>query len=123
MFWPQYPHVASGRNSGVGVIFLGVEDTEFQFCLKQSFFTVRTEKVPSSAGFTGKSGIFWQPPRHNKHRDRHERSDSCYLVPYLSFKQKTSLFIVAFSRNIASKLRFFHCICRVKVGASLRSST
>jgi hypothetical protein len=32
------------------------------------------------------------------------------LVPYLSFKQKTSPLDTAFSRNIASKLRFFHCI-------------
>jgi hypothetical protein len=116
----RIPHVSSHRNCRICVFCFRGKDTEFQFCLKQKIFTVRTENGPSSAGFTGKSGIFWQPPRHNKLRDRHERSDSCYLVPYLSFKQITSLFNVAFSRNIASKLRFFHCICRVKVCASLR---
>ena len=111
---PQVPRVPSGRNSRVGEIFFRGKNTEFQFCLKQRIFK-RTENGPSSAGFTGKSGIFWLPPRHNKQRDRHERSDSCYLVPYLSFKQKTSPLDTAFSRNIASKLRIFHCICRVKV--------
>jgi hypothetical protein len=64
---------------------------------------------------TGKSGIFWQPPRHNKQRDRHERSDSCYLVPYLSFKQKTSPLDVAFSRKAASKVLTFHWIPRENV--------
>jgi hypothetical protein len=56
-----------------GILFRG-KDTEFQFCLKQSFFTVSTEKVAPSAGFTGKSGIFWLPPRHNKQRDPPKRS-------------------------------------------------
>jgi hypothetical protein len=52
------PRVASGRKSRVGEIFFRGKDTEFQFCLKQSFLYVRTEKVTPSAGFTGKSGIF-----------------------------------------------------------------
>ena len=100
--------MSRGRNSGVGVIFLGVEDTEFQFCLKQSFFTVRTEKVPSSAGFTGKSGIFWLPPRHNKQRDPPERSDIRCLGPCQAFKQKTSPLDADFLSCAASKLLTFH---------------
>jgi hypothetical protein len=91
----------------MGGIFFRGKDTEFQFCLKQSFFTVRTEKGPPSAGCTEKSGMFWLPPHHNKQRDRHERSDSCSLVPHLTFKQKTSPLDTPFSRNVSSKLDVF----------------
>ena len=112
------PQVPNGRNSRMGGIFFRGKDTEFQFCLKQSFFTVRTEKGPPSAGCTEKSGMFWLPPHHNKQRDRHERSDSCSLVPHLTFKQKTSLFDTAFSRTVSSKLlgpNWTHAVGQYKV--------
>jgi hypothetical protein len=79
--------------------------------------------------------MFWPPPRHNKQRDPRKRSDSCYLVYHLSFKQKTSLFDTAFSRRVASKLgilrpsvtlfmRMFkleHRSSNIKIKHSLRS--
>ena len=106
----QIPQVPNGRNSRMGGIFFRGKDTEFQFCLKQSFFTVRTEKGPPSAGCTEKSGMFWLPPHHNQHRDRHERSDSCSLVPHLTFEQKTSPLDTPFSRKASSKLLTFQWI-------------
>ena len=56
--------------------------------------------------------MFWPPPRHNKQRDRRKRLDSCYWVPHLSFKQKTSSLDSAFSRKSACKLLTFHWIFR-----------
>lgn len=94
---------------------------------------------PLATGFTGEKRMFWPPPRHNKQRDRRERSGSCYLVPHLSFKQKTSLFDTAFSRRVASKLGIFeqhlrpsvtlfmrmfkreHCSSKIKIKHPLRS--
>jgi hypothetical protein len=53
----------------MGGIFLGVEDKEFQFCLKklkQIFFTCQNRKrTPPSAGCTEKSGMFWLATPHN----------------------------------------------------------
>jgi hypothetical protein len=53
--------------------FLGVNIQNFSSASNR-FFSVSTEKVAPSAGFTGKSGIFWLPPRHNKQRDPPKRS-------------------------------------------------
>jgi hypothetical protein len=91
----------------VGGIFFRGKGTEFQFCLKQRFFSVSTEKVAPSSGFTGKSGIFWLPPRHNKQRDPPKRSDSCYMGPYQAFKQKTSPLDTDFLSLASSKLDAF----------------
>ena len=107
----------------MGGIFFRGKDTEFQFCLKQSFFSVSTEKVTPSAGFTEKSGIFWLPPRHNKQRDPHKRSDSCYMGPYQAFKQKTSPLDTPFSRKASSKLLTFQWIFKEKDCSPLRPST
>ena len=65
---------------------------------------------PLATGFTGEKRMFWPPPRHDKQRDRRKRSESCYLVPHLSFKQRTPPFDTAFSRRTASKLLTFHWI-------------
>ena len=67
---------------------------------------------PLATGFTGEKRMFWPPPRHNKQRDRRKRLDSCYWVPHLSFKQKTSSLDSAFSRKSACKLLTFHWIFR-----------
>jgi hypothetical protein len=111
------------RNSRVGGIFFRGKYTEFQFCLKQSFFSVSTEKVAPSAGFTGKSGIFWLPPRHNKQRDPPKRSYLRYFYHNRAFKQKTSPLDTPFSRNIASKLLTFQWIFKEKDCSPLRPST
>jgi hypothetical protein len=64
--------------------------------------------VPPSDGVHWRKAHVLAPPRHNKQRDRRERSESCYLVPHLSLKQKTSPFDTAFSRRGASKLKSHH---------------
>jgi hypothetical protein len=72
------------------------------------FFQCQNRKRAPSAGFTGKSGIFWLPPRHNKQRDPPERSDICCLGPCQAFKQKTSPLDADFLSCAASKLLTFH---------------
>jgi hypothetical protein len=81
-------------------ILRGIVDTERQFCLKQSVL----KKDPPLGRSNKKvefSGI--QPPRENKQSDG-ERSASCYSVPHISFKHKTSFFDTAFSGRAAFKL-------------------
>ena len=102
--------------------FLGVKDTEFQFCLEQSIFTVFSEPGPPRTGFTEESSIFWLPPRHNKQRDPPARLDICYFYHNWAFKQKTSPLDVAFSRKAASKVLTFTGFPGKRC-ASLRYST
>ena len=101
--WPQFRKL---RNDDFSTpLFLTRITLNFGSDPNRDFSVSSVSQVPSRAAFTGEIAIFLLPPRHNKQRDPPKRSDFCYLVPHLSFKQKTSPLDSAFSRRIASKLQ------------------